>query len=88
MSLPVGELATGNAWLRIAGAGFVGSYCGIWLAQIALNRTPSAGVATTLLATSPAFALPISHFTGEERIELRGAIGTAITLGGIALLVT
>jgi drug/metabolite transporter (DMT)-like permease len=80
------ELAKDRAWLRIAGAGFVGSYCGIWLSQIALAQTPSAGVASTLLATSPVFALPIAHLMGDEPIRARGVIGVLITVGGIGIL--
>ncbi len=87
-TMVVRELTTRRAWLRIAGAGFIGSYCGIWLAQTALACLPSAGVATTLLATSPVFALPIAHFTGAERVGLRGVIGAAITIAGVALLAT
>lgn len=80
------DLGENRAWLRIAGAGLVGSYAGIWLSQIALAKTPSTGVASTLLATSPVFALPIAHLLGDERIRPRGAFGAFVTVGGVALL--
>lgn len=83
----VRELAKDRAWARIAGASLVGSFAGIWLSQVALHRTASVGVASTLLATSPVFALPLAHFLGQERLRPVAAVGAAVAVGGIALLV-
>lgn len=71
---------------RIAVAAMIGTYCGIWLAQTSLLHARSTGVATTLLATSPVFALPISHVLGQERMTLRSTLGVLLAIGGIALL--
>ncbi|NUO53538.1 MAG: DMT family transporter [Polyangiaceae bacterium] len=81
----VGELEADRTWLRIAGAGMIGSYAGIWLAQIAISRAKTTGVAATLLATSPIFALPIARFAGET-IGLRAVLGAVVGVGGVALL--
>ena len=54
--------------------------------QLAIARCSSTGVATTLLATSPIFALPIAHYTGHERISARAIAGTVVGLGGIVIL--
>lgn len=81
----VRELATERTWLKIVGAGMIGSYAGIWLAQIAIDRAKTTGVAATLLATSPIFALPIARFAGEP-IGLRAVLGALVGVGGIALL--
>src|SRR5205085_2067457 len=69
-------------WLRVGLASMVGTYCGIWLAQTALLKARSTGVATTLLATSPVFALPIAHLAGNERMTARAVIGVLIAIGG------
>lgn len=80
------ELRADRAWLRVGGASLVGSYCGIWLAQIALMRSSSTAVAATLLALPPVVALPIAHATGAERVGGRAALGAAATVVGVALL--
>lgn len=73
-------------FIRIGLASLVGTYCGIWLAQTALLRARSTGVATTLLATSPIFALPIAHFAGAEKMTVRAVLGVLTAIAGIALL--
>jgi drug/metabolite transporter (DMT)-like permease len=75
-----------RTFVRVGLASLVGTYCGIWLAQTALLRARSTGVATTLLATSPVFALPIAHLAGSERMTVRAVIGVLITIAGIAAL--
>ncbi|NET56481.1 MAG: DMT family transporter [Symploca sp. SIO2E6] len=63
---------------------FIGTYLGIWLQQTAFKFTP-AGIAQTLLATSPLFVLPIVALMGEV-VSLRAILGVVVTIGGIALL--
>lgn len=75
-----------RAWLRVALASIVGTYFGIWLAQTALHKATSTGVATTLLATPPIFALPIAHALGMERMTVRSAIGVIVAMVGVAAL--
>ncbi|MEZ4296902.1 MAG: DMT family transporter [Polyangiaceae bacterium] len=82
----VRELRAGRAWLSVAGAAQIGTVGGIWLSQLAIHHCASTGVATTLLATSPIFALPLAHFTGQERITARAAAGTALAIAGVVLL--
>ena len=82
----VRELREGRAWAKVAGASLIGTFGGIWLSQLALANCSSTGVATTLLATSPMFALPLAHFAGHERITSRGIAGTLIAIGGVVLL--
>jgi drug/metabolite transporter (DMT)-like permease len=79
-------LFQGRTFVRIGGAAMVGTYCGIWLAQTALLLSRSTGVAATLLATSPIFALPIAHLLGQERMTVRSTLGVVTAVGGIALL--
>lgn len=63
---------------------FISTYLGVWLQQTAFKFT-AAGIAQTLLATSPIFVLPIALWQGEK-VSLRAGLGAAIALAGIALL--
>jgi drug/metabolite transporter (DMT)-like permease len=62
----------------------LGTALGIWLSQVAFKYAP-AGVAQTLLSTSPLFVLPLAAWTGD-RVTLRAVLGVLIALAGIALL--
>ncbi|MEL6937487.1 MAG: DMT family transporter, partial [Cyanobacteria bacterium J06607_17] len=68
----------------VAIAAFFGTYLAIWLQQIALKYSP-AGVAQSLLATSPIMVLPMALVIGE-RITLRAVCGAIIALVGVWLL--
>lgn len=80
------ELFIGRTFLRIGAAAMIGTYCGIWLAQTSLLYARSTGVAATLLATSPIFALPLSHALGHEKMTARSGLGVLLAIAGIALL--
>ena len=80
------SLFQGRTFVRIGVAAMIGTYCGIWLAQTSLLHARSTGVATTLLATSPIFALPISHVLGHEKMTVRSAVGVLVAIAGIAAL--
>jgi drug/metabolite transporter (DMT)-like permease len=75
---------TKKAIVAIAIAAFAGTYLGIWLQQTSLKFAP-AGIAQTLLATSPLFVLPIAFWMGET-INLRAVLGVIVALAGIAVL--
>jgi drug/metabolite transporter (DMT)-like permease len=65
-------------------AAFCGTYLGIWLQQTAIKLT-AAGIASTLLQTSPLFVIPIAIAMGEK-ISLRAIAGVMIAIAGIGLL--
>lgn len=65
-------------------AAFCGTYLGIWLQQTAIKFT-SAGIASTLLQTSPLFVIPIAICIGEK-VSWRAVVGVIIAIIGIALL--
>ncbi len=65
-------------------ASVIGTYLGIWLQQTAFKFSP-AGIAQTLLATSPLFVLPFAMGMGEK-ISLRAILGVLIALLGVSLL--
>lgn len=83
-----GEVATlkqGRLLASIAAAATIGTYGGIWLSQIAISHASSTAVATTLLATSPLFALPLGRVLEREPITLRAIAGTLTAMAGVAL---
>jgi drug/metabolite transporter (DMT)-like permease len=73
---------------KLAGAiaitAFASTYLGIWLQQISLKEAP-AGIAQTLCATSPLFAIPIAMGMGEA-VSKRAILGAMIALLGVGLL--
>lgn len=85
LSAWIGELRGRLA--RVAGASLIGAVLGLFLSQLALARSASAGVAATLLATSPIFALPLAHLTGSARATVRGVLGAVLAVVGVALMV-
>ncbi|MCM1981967.1 DMT family transporter [Lyngbya confervoides] len=65
-------------------AAFGGTYLGIWLQQVGYKYAP-AGIAQTLLATSPLFILPITLAQGE-RVSPRAWLGAMVCVAGVATL--
>lgn len=75
---------TGTLWARLAAAAALGTWLGIWLQQASLARLP-AGVAQTLLATAPLFAMGLAALAGR-RPAPRAWLGAAAAVAGVALL--
>lgn len=71
-------------WSTIVLATILGTYLGIWLQQLALAHT-EAGIAQTLMSTSPVFVLPLALLLGD-RVSVRAALGACIAVVGVALL--
>jgi len=65
-------------------AAFCGTFLGIWLQQTAIKFT-AAGIASTLMQTSPLFVLPIAICMGEK-VSWRAIAGVIIAIAGIGLL--
>ena len=62
----------------------IGAYICLWLQQIAIENL-SAGIAQTMLSTSPIFILPMSAFRGEK-ISVRAITGAVLAIIGITLI--
>lgn len=75
---------TSQTWLWLAGATLVGTYLGLWLQQVSLKYT-SAGIAQTLLVTSPVFGLAIARWQGEH-VSVRAVCGVLVVIFGISLI--
>lgn len=62
----------------------IGTFFGIWLQQMSLQIIP-AGIALTLISTTPLFVLFITALKGEK-IPLRTFLGIAVAFIGVTLL--
>lgn len=77
--------ATRGAWLSIVGGATTGPFLGVWLSLIAIQLT-SVGIASTLMALSPVFLLPIGRFLFGERIGPLAIGGTLVAIAGVGIL--
>jgi drug/metabolite transporter (DMT)-like permease len=70
--------------IPLAGAAFLGTYLGIWFQQVGFKYAP-AGIAQTLLATSPIFILGMARLAGQK-VSIQSWVGSAIALAGVSVL--
>jgi drug/metabolite transporter (DMT)-like permease len=63
----------------------VGPFLGVWCSLIA-TQAEVLGIASTLIAMTPIFVLPIMHFVFKEKINRLAVVGTLITLLGASIL--
>jgi drug/metabolite transporter (DMT)-like permease len=78
------QLGRKTVGVPLVAAAFLGTYLGIWLQQVGFKYAP-AGIAQTLLATSPLFILVMARFAGQS-VSLQSWVGSAIALLGVSLL--
>lgn len=64
---------------------FFGPYLGVTLSLVAVKHT-HAGIAMTILSTTPITVLPFSVLVYKERLTPRAVAGAAVAVGGVALL--
>jgi drug/metabolite transporter (DMT)-like permease len=70
----------------LAGGTVLGPVLGVWLSLVALAYARSTAVASTLLATSPLFVIPVARVVHGTPITLRAVLGAGVAIGGVALL--
>jgi drug/metabolite transporter (DMT)-like permease len=71
--------------LNIFAGSFVGPFIGVWLSQIAIQKT-YVGIASTLMALTPVFLLPVAKWYYKENVSWRAVFGTVIALVGVAII--
>lgn len=85
---PLGSWRKQADWQKTLGllvlVAFIGTYLCLWLQQLAVQGAP-AGIAQTLLSTSPIFILPIAAMRGEK-VSWRAALGAVISIVGVMLV--
>ena len=64
----------------------LGTWLGIWLSQIAYKQS-TVSVATTMLATTPLFAVPLVRIFYGVRITWQAILGTVLAVAGVCLIV-
>ena len=68
----------------VAGTVF-GPFLGVWMSLFAVAHANTA-VASTILATSPIFVIPMVRVAHGERASWRAWAGAIVAVGGVALL--
>ena len=76
---------TRRAALATVGGATTGPFLGVPFSLVALARA-QVGIASTLMALSPVLLLPFSRFVLKEPIGVRAVAGTALAVGGVAVL--
>jgi len=69
----------------ITAGSFTGPFLGVTFSLIAIQNT-SIGVASTLMALTPIFLLPISHSVFNERFGWGAIAGTLVAVMGVGIL--
>lgn len=67
------------------GGALTGPFLGVTLSLVALSRAP-VGIASTLMALSPVFLLPLSRVVFKEPITVPAVLGTLLAVAGVAIL--
>jgi drug/metabolite transporter (DMT)-like permease len=78
------EPFTRRQWVKLLVAIFLGTVIGVFMLQWSLALLP-AGLAQTLIATSPLFAIVIAFFN-KELVTKKQIVAVAIGLAGVALI--
>jgi drug/metabolite transporter (DMT)-like permease len=73
-----------GAW-ALAGGTLLGPFLGVWMSLFAVSRANTA-VASTIMATSPIFVIPLVRIAYGEKASWRAWAGAVIAIGGVALL--
>ncbi|MEM6295362.1 MAG: DMT family transporter [Myxococcota bacterium] len=68
-----------------AGGAFAGPFLGVTLSLLSVQNT-EAGVAASIMGTTPVLIIPYAVFVGGERVSLGGILGALVAVGGVALL--
>ena len=71
-------------WTIIGGSVF-GPFLGIWLSMVAIKYT-HIGIASTLMALTPIFLLPLTFWIFKERHTWRTIVGTVLAVAGVAII--
>lgn len=79
-------LRHGTAMLYTGAGALFGPFLGVSLSLIAVQRTV-AGVAASLMATSPILVIPLVVLTRGEKVGVGGVGGALLAVAGVALLV-
>ncbi len=77
--------ANPRAFQLVTLATVAGPVVGVWLSLIAVQNA-AVGIASTLMALTPVFLIPVGRIVFGERITHRAVVGTVFAFAGTALL--
>jgi len=81
-----GDLARDRrALLQTVGGTVFGPFLGVWMSLYAVSHANTA-VASTILAASPVFVIPMVLVVHGERASWRAWVGALVAVGGVAVL--
>lgn len=86
LNTTVRQLADRRLLRTFVPAVLMGTWLGIWLSQVAYKHAP-VSIVTTLLCTTPIFAVPLVRLFDRHRISRRAIWGTVVAVMGIVLVV-
>ncbi len=78
------EFLNGGNWRFVLAGTALGTWLGIWLSQIAYQKTDLA-LASTLLTTSPLFAIPVLYLYIGQRTSVVALVGSLVAVLGVAI---
>ena len=79
-------LRDGRAMLMLTLGAITGPFLGVSLLLMSLSHEVPTGVASTLAATVPVMILPFVILIKREHVSWRAAVGAAIAVAGIAIM--
>jgi drug/metabolite transporter (DMT)-like permease len=74
-----------RARLFTAGGALTGPFIGVWFSMVAVQHA-HVGIASTLMALSPIFLIPLGHWIFHEQISPRSVAGTVVALAGATII--
>jgi drug/metabolite transporter (DMT)-like permease len=69
----------------ISAAAFLGPFLGIWFSLVSIQYT-KIGIASTLMATTPLWIIPLVMIIHKERPSIRAIFGTLAAVGGVSII--
>ncbi len=79
------SLSTPRRWKLVLAGSVLGPSIGVWVALIGITHAP-VGIASTLMALTPLFVIPLVVVTQNETVSRRAILGSLIAFGGVVLL--
>ena len=74
-----------RAWGSVLAGSCLGPFVGVTLSIVSIQNI-EIGIASTLMALSPVFLLPIGHLVFREHVGWSAVLGTILAVAGVALM--
>ncbi len=81
----IGKLADLNATRAIIMGAIFGPFFGVWMSLVAV-KFARVGIASTLMALTPIFTIPLVRIIFKENISVHAVLGTITAIAGVAII--